>query len=119
MSHFNPLLQTDTTPLPRLMRKLSTSCGTKSVKIRQHAACHWKDLACFLDFPRHVVKIIERESDGLEEAFDELIHRWLSGAEGTRQPVSWNTLLLALEEAELNVLAADARRVLCKVTANS
>lgn len=101
------------------MRKLSSSCGKKTVKIRQIAACHWKDLACFLDFPHHIIKVIEKESDGPEAAFDELIHRWLNGAEDTRQPVSWNTLLLALEEAEMNVLAADARKVLCKIPANS
>ena len=70
----------------------------------------WKDLAVQLDFQRGSIATIQKDSDGCEDAFDELMSRWLDGA--ARQPVAWKTLLSALEDIELNVLAHDIRQAL-------
>ena len=80
------------------------------MRIRDEAADRWRDLAAQLNFKRGVIKIIEKDSDGCEDAFDDLISRWLDGA--GRQPVVWKTLLSALNDIELQVLAQDVQQVL-------
>ena len=80
------------------------------MRIRDEAAGRWRDLAAQLNFKRGVIKIIEGDSDGCEDAFDDLVSRWLDGA--GRQPVVWRTLLSALNDIELHVLAQDVQQIL-------
>ena len=56
----------------------------------------WKDLAVQLDFQRGSIATIQKDSDGCEDAFDELMSRWLDGA--ARQPVAWKTLYCLLSK---------------------
>ena len=95
-------------PEMRELHKLSR--GDKIVKIRDEAASRWKDLAIQLNFHRGVIKTIQKDSDGNEDAFDELMSRWLEGA--GRKPVIWRTLIRALEDIDLNVLAQNIQQTL-------
>ena len=85
--------------------------GEKSVKIRKRVAARWRDLASHLKFEPGVIKIIESDSRShCEDAFDDLMRRWLEGA--GLLPVSWKTLLQALDAADFKALSSDIRKVL-------
>ena len=95
-------------PLLRQLHRVSSAEGT--VKIKEGVAAEWKELAIQLDFQPGTIKIIRKDNDSCEDAFDDLMSRWLEGA--GRQPVSWGTLLLALKEANFKTLASDVKGVL-------
>ena len=81
------------------------------MRIRDGAASKWKDLAIQLNFQPGTINIIQSDSNyRSEDAFDMLMTRWLDG--GGRQPVTWKTLIHALEDIDLNVLAQDMRQTL-------
>ena len=73
-------------------------------------AAKWNKLAVQLDFPHYKIEAIERDGKDCENATDKLISRWLEGS--ARQPVTWRTLLEALEDAEFTALATDLKTVL-------
>lgn len=81
------------------------------MKIRDGVAAKWQDLAAQLKFESGVIEIIETKSKGCcEDAFDDLMRRWLRGA--GKQPASWKTLLQALDAADFKTLASDVKKVL-------
>lgn len=85
--------------------------GETSVKIRDAVAAKWEGLAAQLKFKPGVIDIIERDHKGCsEDAFDDLMKRWLKGA--GKQPPSWRTLLQALDAADFKTLASDVKKVL-------
>ena len=73
-------------------------------------AARWNKLAVQLDFPLYKIETIERDSKDCENAMDKLICHWLNGS--ARLPVTWRTLLEALEDAEFTALATDLKTVL-------
>lgn len=84
--------------------------GKKLVKIREEVASEWLKLAVQLKFKQGIIKIIQADNQGSEDAFDKLMMRWLDGA--GHQPVTWGTLLLALYAAGFTTLASDVEEVL-------
>jgi len=84
--------------------------GEESVKIRERVAAKWQDLAPHLKF-EPVIEIIAQDNKSCcEDAFDDLMRRWLKGA--GLLPVSWKTLLQALDAAEFKTLSSDIKKVL-------
>lgn len=78
------------------------------VKIIEQVASQWEELAYVLQFSSAVVKTIECDNPkDCIAACTELLHWWLRGAEGTRQPVSWATLVECLRDCDFIVLARD------------
>ena len=73
-------------------------------------AARWNDLAIQLELPHYEIKIIEHDSRDSKKAVDDVIFYWLNGS--ARLPVTWRTLLEALEDAEFTTLAADLKTVL-------
>ena len=83
------------------------------VKIIEQVASQWEQLAYALQFSSAVVKTIERDNTkDCTAACTELLHRWVCGAEGTRQPISWATLIESLRDCDFTVLARDLDNVL-------
>ena len=80
------------------------------MKVRDCVAARWNKLAVQLDFPLYKIETIERDSKDCENAMDKLICHWLNGS--ARLPVTWRTLLEALEDAEFTALATDLKTVL-------
>ena len=104
---FQPFL--DSRPELRELHILSRD--DKTVRIRDGAASKWKDLAIQLNFQPGTINIIQSDSYyRSEDAFDMVMSRWLNG--GGRHPVTWKTLIRALEDIDLNVLAQDVQQTL-------
>ena len=100
----------DTMPLLRHLHLLKSSSG-EVVKVKESVCAHWKDVAIHLSFSSGLIHIIEKKG-GPEEAFDDMMTRWLNGAEGTRKPITWRTLLTVLQDIDYGVLANDLQSVL-------
>lgn len=111
------LLFADSKPLPNQLRVLRSSSG-EVVKVKERVCAQWRDVATQLSFSPGLMKTIRKNNDGAEEAFDDMMERWLNGTEGTRQPLSWKTLLTVFQEIDHNVLASDLEKMLPKVSEN-
>ena len=99
----------DSQPLARQLHILRSSSG-QTVKVRDCVAARWNDLAAQLEIPHYDIETIERDSRDCKNAVDKLICHWLNGS--ARLPVTWRTLLEALEDAEFTALATDLKTVL-------
>ena len=87
----------------------------KTVKVIEEVAAEWKQLAYTLQFSSAVVRTVQRDTtQDCAAACEEVLYRWVSGAEGTRQPVSWATLIECLRDCDFRVLASDLEKVLCQ-----
>ena len=83
------------------------------VKIIEQVASQWEELAYILQFSSAAVKTIERDNPkDSSAACAELLHRWVRGAEGTQQPVSWATFIECLRDCDFVVLARDLENAL-------
>ena len=100
----------DSQPLARQLHILRSSSG-QTVKVRVGVAARWSDLAVQLELADCEIEIIEHDSNkDCKKAMDKLISHWLKGS--ARMPVTWRTLLEALEDAEFTALATDLKTVL-------
>ena len=73
-------------------------------------AARWSDLAFQLELPHYEIKTIKHDARDSKEAVDDVIFYWLNGS--ARLPVTWRTLLEALQDAEFTALATDLKKVL-------
>ena len=95
---------------PAQLYRLESRSG-RTVQLIQTAAPDWRRLAYALHLTAPVVSSIHMDSlNQVELACERALCRWLS--EGSRQPVAWETLLLALREAGLLPLASSLELVL-------
>ena len=79
----------------------------------ERVAANWEELAYALHFTFPIVKTVRRDNHGDSVmACDEILHRWISGCEGTRQPVSWKTLIESLRDCDFSTLANDLANAL-------
>ena len=69
-------------------------------------------MAIQLRFSHGLIDTIDKNNKKAEDAFDDMIQKWLDGAGGTREPITWRTLLTVFQEVERNVLAADLEKIL-------
>ena len=80
------------------------------MKVRVGVAARWSDVAVQLELPDSEIEIIEHDSKDCKKAMDKLISHWLNGS--ARLPVTWRTLLEALQDTEFTALATDLKTVL-------
>ena len=83
--------------------------GTVVNVIRAVAPC-WENFALCLEMERNMIDIWKRDTNEVEDAARKLFSHWLDG--NGRSPISWRTLIQALREAGLRVIAADVERIL-------
>jgi len=100
----------DAMPLLPQLHLLKRISG-KVVNVRQSVCAQWKDVAIQLSFTPGLIGIIS-ENDGPEKAFDDKMTRWLNGTEGTRQPMTWRTLLAVFRDIGHGVLASDLESII-------
>ena len=94
--------------------KLKSKEG-RTVNVIEGVAAEWERLAYTLQFSPAVVKIVRHDNtQDCTAACVEVLYRWVGGAEGTRQPVSWATLIECLGDCDFSVLARDLESVLCE-----
>ena len=92
--------------------KLEGKEGT-TVKVIEGMAAEWERLAYTLQFSPAVVRTVRRDTtQDCTAACVEVLYRWVSGAEGTRQPVSWATLIECLRDCDFVMLARDVENAL-------
>jgi len=96
------------------LRRLKGKEG-RTVKVIEGVAAEWEQLAYTLQFSPAVVRTVRRDTTlDCAAACEEVLYRWVNGAEGTRQPVSWATLIECLRDCDFIMLARDIRNVLCE-----
>lgn len=75
------------------------------------AAANWKQLATRLYFePSHIRRIQADTHFQSREACWQVCSEWLDGA--GRRPTNWDTLITAVNEAELSELAKDLKIII-------
>ena len=83
----------------------------KTVKVIEQAAAKWERVATRLYFESHDISRIKKDNPLQSfEACQTVFIEWLNGK--GRKPISWETLIKALKEADLSELAADLEVVL-------
>ena len=94
------------------LQSLQGQEGT-SVQVINEAAAKWEELAYGLHFEPHDVDNVKESIQPFDvtKACRKILQLWLEGR--SRQPVEWNTLLLALVDAGQDNLASKLRTVLC------
>ena len=66
------------------------------MRVIDNIASEWKKVARALKFSEAKIWQIAKKEE--EEACIEMLRCWLSGLKGCRTPISWKTLLSAIEE---------------------
>ena len=82
------------------------------MKVIEQVAPEWEELAYTLHFCPAVVRAVRRDTQDCASACTEVLYRWVSGAEGTLQPVSWVTLIECLRDCSFSTLARDLENAL-------
>ena len=81
------------------------------MKVIERAASKWETVASKLYFKDHDVRRIERDCHYMTmHACRSVLMEWLEGK--GRTPTTWDTLIKALREAELSLVARDLEVVL-------
>ena len=87
----------------------------RTVNVVEEVAAKWERLACALQFSYAVVSTVRRDNNqNCVAACEKVLYQWVSGADGTRQPVNWATLIKSLRDCEFITLATDLENVLCE-----
>ena len=101
-----PFLSLGDKPKLKQLQKLDCPSGSK-LRVINTIAAKWIRLAIALDIDYSAEQGDTRDDD---EAIISILRRWIDG-EG-EQPVTWGTLIEALEDAGCENLANDLRREL-------
>ena len=85
----------------------------RTVKVIEGVAAEWEQLAYTLQFSPAVVRAVQRDTNqDCAAACEEVLYRWVCGAEGTLQPVSWVTLIECLRDCDFVELARNLENAL-------
>ena len=83
----------------------------KVIQVIKHIASRWEDVATRLYFEPCDISCISGDNHYKKiPCCREMFGEWLGGK--SRQPVSWQTLITALQEADFSELASDLQVVL-------
>ena len=111
------ILSTYADAMPHLhqLRVLKSNSG-KVLKVKERVCAHWEETAIQLSFSLGLIATIRKDNDKAENAFDDMMTRWLHGTKDTRQPMTWRTLLTVFREIDHGVLAGDIKSILPEAT---
>ena len=80
------------------------------IKTIDRVAAEWKTVALHLHFEDHCIKVIEMNCHYQPvSACRSMFSQWLEGK--GRKPRTWRTLIVALEEANLHIIAQELRNI--------
>ena len=98
-------------PQPKLHYLDLIEANEKTVKVIEQAAAKWEKVATRLYFEGHDIDCIRKDyPQQTVEACRSVFIKWLQGR--GRKPTSWDTVIMALKEADLSELAGDLKFVL-------
>ena len=81
------------------------------IKTIDRVAAKWKRVALSLHFEDHCIEVIEKDCPCQSvSACCTMFTRWLEGQ--GRDPRTWRTLIVALEEANLHTIAQELRNII-------
>ena len=80
----------------------------KTARVMKKGAAHWEKIATRLYFTADDICRIKKDHHQQSEgACQTVLMEWLQGKNHLRKPITWNTVINALKEADLSELAAD------------
>ena len=92
---------------------LKGSNSKKTIRIIDRIAYKWRRVAIRLHFEAHQIEGIEQDCHyQTSDASRKMIMKWLDGGGSLRKPITWATLIEALEEADLSEVAKDIVSIL-------
>ena len=81
------------------------------VDVIRAVAPFWERFALHLEMDKTMINIWKRDSTGqVEDTTRKLFDHWLDG--NGREPITWKTLIQALHETDLPVIASDVEKIL-------
>lgn len=95
---------------PRLHELDLNKGNGKTVKLIRRTAAHWESLATRLYFEGYEIQSLRANHRDALDACREMFIEWLEGK--GRSPKTWQTVIIALEEAEFSQVASDLKHVL-------
>ena len=96
--------------LPKLHQIDRIEGNGKVIKVITSTAAKWEQVATRLYLDHHIIEHIKRDHYQTVPCCRKIFERWLDG-EG-RQPATWKTLIIALEEADFSELANDLQKLI-------
>ena len=104
-------LFTELEKMPKLHQLKRLCSGNIVVNVIREVAPFWENFSLSLEMDKSMILIWRKAHAGqVEEATRVLLSHWLSG--NGRQPISWTTLIQALRETDLPVIAANVEEIL-------
>lgn len=86
------------------------------MNVIEGVATRWENIATRLNFDMNQIEHISRTNHfQAEDACRAVFSEWLKGKEGLRLPITWKTLIRALEEAGLGQTAWKLRTMIGEV----
>ena len=82
----------------------------KTVRLIRRTASDWECVATRLYFEGHEIRSLRADHHQVIDACREMFIEWLEGK--GRLPKTWETVITALEEADLSEVASDLKDVL-------
>ena len=84
-----------------------------SVRVVDHVAPQWEQLAMALGFKHHTIATVGRDyAKDAKGACHQILFLWLEETEeGLVEPVTWATLIQCLVDVELSCLAEELNRI--------
>ena len=82
----------------------------KTVRLISRVAADWVRVATRLHFKGHDIRRLRADRRGALDTCHEMFMEWLDGK--GRSPQTWETVIIALEEAELSKVASDLKDAL-------
>lgn len=101
--------------LPKLHQLKLIEDNGKRVKVIETVAAAWERVATFLYIPEHTIRIIKRDyPNQCEVACQMVFLKWLvsTSEDDIRQPVTWDTLINVLTDANFSEVAAELKTVI-------
>ena len=101
--------------LPKLHEIDYIESQGKVVRVIEHVASRWVDVATRLYLERHDIDgIAEDTHHQTRKACHRMFGEWLTGK--FRKPTNWETLIKALNEAGFSVIASELQTIVCTST---
>ena len=80
------------------------------VNVIREVVPSWEKIALYLTMDRNMIDIWKSDADQVEDAIIKVFVHWLDG--NGRQPISWKTLIQALHENDLPIIATEVEEIL-------
>ena len=113
MHHLHPLGGTDNSKVasrPRLYELDLKKGNGKTIRLIRRTAADWEQVATRLHFEVHDIRSLRADHCKTFDTCREMFMEWLEGK--GRSPKTWETVIKALEEADLSEVACDLKDVL-------